>query len=342
MADLKCQPVEVWYLRQLTITVLFVSCVAGVLGNGLVLWMAVFRMARTVTMIWFFNLALADFTVLLSVPISIYIIIYGWWPSANLICKLYMAFLVLTFFASIYLLVLISVDRCILVLYPVWARNHRTVQRATWLSIAVWLLAAAACSPYLVYRTTGKLHGCGYCYFNFNSEKETGQGWNEMVAKQQMTIAITHFLLGFLVPLTIIGTCAHCIRSRLRTEGWVHARRPKRLLLLVVSAFFIFWFPFNMVLLVKSVLLTSLQQPHYPEMELISWATFALGCFNSCLNPFLYVFIGRDFQQKIFQSLSSALVRVFGEEDFISHPVPEANTPSEGGSRTVQTRSSPS
>lgn len=96
MADLKCQPVEVWYLHQLTITVLFVSCVAGVLGKGLVLWMAVFRMACAVTMVWFFSLALADFTVLLSVPVSLYIIVHGWWPSANLVCKLYMAFLVLT------------------------------------------------------------------------------------------------------------------------------------------------------------------------------------------------------------------------------------------------------
>ncbi|GAB1292008.1 Formyl peptide receptor 2 [Apodemus speciosus] len=342
MADLKCQPVEVGYLRQLAVTVLSVSCVAGVLGNGLVLWMAVFRMPRTVTMVWFFNLALADFTVLLSVPISIYIIVHGWWPSPNLVCKLYMAFLVLTFFVSIYLLVLISVDRCILVLYPVWARNHRTVQRATWLSIAVWLLAAAACSPYLKYRTAGKLHGCEYCYFDFSSDKESGQDRSATVARRQAAIAITHFLLGFLVPLTVISICAHCIRSRLRMESTVHARQSKRLLVVVVSAFFIFWFPFNMVLLVKAALLTSPQQPHYPTMELISWAAFALGCLNSCLNPFLYVFLGRDFQQKILQSLSSALPRVFGEEGFISHPVPEANTPAEGGNLTVQTRSPPS
>lgn len=169
--------------RQLTITILFVFCVAGILGNGLVLWMAVFCMTRTVTMIWFFNLALADFTVLLSVPISIYIIAYGWWPSANLVCKLYTAFLVLPFSVTIYLLVLISVDLCLLILSLVWVRNHRTVQRATWLSIAVWLLAAATCSPYLKYGTTGKLHGCEYCYFDFNSEKETGQDWSATVAK---------------------------------------------------------------------------------------------------------------------------------------------------------------
>lgn len=342
MDDLKCHPVEMWYLRQITIAVLIVSCVAGVLGNGLVLWMAVFRMARTVTMIWFINLALADFTVLLSLPIAIYIMINGWWPSANLVCKLYMAFLALNFFVSIYLLVFISVDRCILVLYPVWARNNRTVQRAIWLSISVWLVAAAACSPYLKYRATGRQNGCEYCYFNFNSEEKTQQEWSAMVAKRQMAMAITHFLLGFLVPMTVISICAHCIRTKLWREGWVHARRPKRLLVVVVSAFFIFWLPFNVVLLVKSVMLTSLRQPFYPKMQLISWAVIALGCLNSCINPFLYVFIGRNFQEQFFQSLPSALARVFGEEGFISHPVPKANTPAEGGNLPVQTGSPPS
>lgn len=92
-----------------------------------------------------------------------------------------------------------------------------------------------------------------------------------MVAKQQTAIAITHLLLGFLVLLTVISVCAHCIRSRLRTKGWVHARRFKKLLLVVVSTFLIFWFPLKVVLLVKSVLLMSLQQPHYPKTELISW-----------------------------------------------------------------------
>lgn len=106
----------------------------------------------------------------------------------------------------------------------------------------MWLLAATACSPYSKYQTTGKLYGCESCYFDFNSEKETRQDWREIVAKGQMAMAITHFLLGFLVPLTAISICADCIQAKTWRESWL---QPKRLLVVVVRAFFIFWFPFN-------------------------------------------------------------------------------------------------
>nr|XP_005343093.1 LOW QUALITY PROTEIN: probable G-protein coupled receptor 32 [Ictidomys tridecemlineatus] len=316
MSASECLPEQMGYLRQLTTAVLSVSFAMGVLGNGLVLWMTTFRMTRTVTTIWFFNLALADFLGLLFLPIAIHNVAFGQWPLDDVVCKLYMAFLALNLFASIYFLVLISVDRCLSVLYPVWARNHRTTRRAGWLALGVWLLAATACSPYLKFRATGTVNGCDYCYFKFNLQNEGTR--NEEPWKGQMAVAIAHFLLGFLVPLVIIGTCAHLIQAKLRQVGLVHSSRPKRMLLVLVTAFFLFWFPFNMALLVQSGLLMLQNQSLWPKMMLVLWAAFSLGCLNSCLNPFLYVFIGRDFQEKFFQSLPSALARAFGDEGFIS------------------------
>lgn len=117
----KCLPEDLGCLRWLTTGILSVSFAAGIVVSGLVLWMTLFRMTCTVTTIWIFNLALADFTVLLSVPIAIYSLASGEWLLKDLACKLYLALVALTFFTSICLLVLISVDRCITVLYPVWA-----------------------------------------------------------------------------------------------------------------------------------------------------------------------------------------------------------------------------
>uniref|UniRef100_A0A2K5WC38 G protein-coupled receptor 32 n=1 Tax=Macaca fascicularis TaxID=9541 RepID=A0A2K5WC38_MACFA len=327
----RCLSEEVGSLRPLTVAVLSASFVVGVLGNGLVLGMTVFRMARTVSTVCFFHLALADFMLSLSLPIAMYYIASKQWFLGEWACKLYITFVFLGYFASNCLLVLISVDRCISVLYPVWALNHRTVQRASWLAFGVWLLAAVLCSAHMKFRTTRKWNGCTHCYLEFNSENETAQIWIEGVVESHIIGSIGHVLLGFLGPLAIIGTCAHLIRAKLLRDGWVHANRPKRLLLVLVSAFFICWSPFNVVLLVHLWRRVMLKELYHPRMLLILQASFALGCVNSSLNPFLYVFIGRDFQEKFFQSLPSALARAFGEE-FLSHPVPAAKAPGNDGS----------
>ncbi|OWK15681.1 ACPT [Cervus elaphus hippelaphus] len=291
-SEIECQPETIQGLRQLTITVLSVSFAVGVVANALVLWMMAFRMPHSVTTIWFSNLAFADFMALLSLPISIYIVVTGQWPLTAAACKLYMAFLAVSCFTSIWFLVLISLDRCISVVHPFWSRHHRTAQRAAWLAVA-------------------------------RDDSKAVEG--------KVAVTLIHILLGFLAPLAIISTCAHLIRTRLWQEGSAYARRPKRLLLVLVSAFFAFWLPFNTVLVVR---LWQWQAEY--KLQPIVWATFSLGCFNSCLNPFLYVFIGRGFQEKFFQSLPSVLARAFGEEGFFNQPVPKVYIRSTDFDRTLE------
>ncbi|KAM5236235.1 putative G-protein coupled receptor 32 [Ctenodactylus gundi] len=341
MNVLECQLGQVASLCHLTVVILSVAFVVGVLGNGLVLWMTFFRMARTVTTVWFFNLALADFIVLVSLPLAIDNVVSGSWRFGAWACKFYTAFHSLSFFVSIYLLVLISVDRCISVLYPVWARNHRTVQRAGWLAVSLWLVAAAACSPYLLYRNTIPFKEYTYCFFNHSLEKAAAPGRTPGALRRPVQLSVPHALLGFLVPLAIISTSAHLIRTKLRREGRAHSSRPKRLLLLLVGAFFIFWLPFNVALLVQSGVFVQLEASFFPKMMLIIWATFSLGCLNSCLNPFLYVFVGRDFRERCSQSLTSALAKAFGEEGFIHHAGPQGKPPGSDGGHQGATGSAP-
>ncbi|XP_006897411.1 PREDICTED: probable G-protein coupled receptor 32 [Elephantulus edwardii] len=336
-----CNSLEMWPIRVLIITILCVFFVTGVTGNGLVLWMTLFRLPRTVTTIWFLNLALADFSVLLSLPIPVHNLIQGQWFFGAWGCKFYQAFLNLNFFTSIYLLVLISVDRCVSVLYPIWARNHRTVRRASWLAAGVWLLASLTSIPYLIFRTTGvQKDGCNYCYFNFNIENKTMDAeWKRVVMTRRLSMTVAHLLLGFLVPLVVISTCAHLIRVNFPRGGWVHARGTKRLLLVLVSTFFACWFPFNVALCIQLWRFMVFRRTIDPHMLLFLWGAFSLSCLNSCLNPFLYVLIGRDFQKKFFQSIPHALARVFGEEGVLNLPALEAEPPGHDGNLQVETGS---
>ncbi|KAF5917158.1 hypothetical protein HPG69_014091 [Diceros bicornis minor] len=207
----KCPPEEVGCLHQLTMAVQSVSFMVGIVVNGLELWMTTFHTACTVTTVWFFNLALADFT-------------HGRRPVAlqRLGLEALPALPSPHFLNQHLLLVLLSVDHCISVLYPTWALNHHNVQHATWLAIGVWLLAAITCSPYLKFLTIGKWEGCVRCSFKFDIEnegRENAQDWRRAAVERHLAVTIIHFLLGFLVPLAILSTCAHLIRTKLRREG---------------------------------------------------------------------------------------------------------------------------
>ncbi|XP_078506524.1 C3a anaphylatoxin chemotactic receptor-like [Lissotriton helveticus] len=132
-----------------------VTLVLGLPGNALVIWVAGLKMKRTVNTVWFLNLAIADFVCCLSLPFSIaHEAMHGYWPYGDVFCKVLPAIIILNMFASVFVLVAISLDRCLLVIKPVWSQNHRTVGMASWLCLGIWILAFLTCVPVFVYRQT--------------------------------------------------------------------------------------------------------------------------------------------------------------------------------------------
>ncbi|KAG8433783.1 hypothetical protein GDO86_012228 [Hymenochirus boettgeri] len=64
----------------------------GIVGNGLVIWIAGFKMKKTVSAVWFLNLAAADFCFCLFLPL--YIVQWvkqGYWPFGNVIYVAYVS-----------------------------------------------------------------------------------------------------------------------------------------------------------------------------------------------------------------------------------------------------------
>lgn len=112
-----CAPLQIFLLVAHGIT--FVS---GILGNGLVVWVAGFRMAQTVTTIYYQNLALADFTFTAFLPFPMVSnAMNGQWPFGSFLCKFVFTMGETSLYASVFLTAFIALNCCIWVLYPVWA-----------------------------------------------------------------------------------------------------------------------------------------------------------------------------------------------------------------------------
>ncbi|XP_055736068.1 C5a anaphylatoxin chemotactic receptor 1 [Salvelinus fontinalis] len=270
----------------------------GVPGNALVVWVTGFRMPRSVTSLWFLNLALADLLCCLSLPLlMVPLTMDQHWPFGPVACKLLKGLIYLIMYCSVLLLVLISLDRFLLVSRPVWCQNWRRPRKAGWVCVGVWLLALLGSIPQFVYvkevqLSTSKSECLGLY--------TVASGW---------AITTVRFLVGFVLPFITIVACHWVVYSRARGgsgvgPGRVSEARSRRTLKVIVAvslSFFLCWVPLH--ILDFLVLSTPRHTSHSANVQLAHTLALCLAYCNSCLNPLLYVCLGRGFKQSINRSL---------------------------------------
>ncbi|KAG9353659.1 hypothetical protein JZ751_011781 [Albula glossodonta] len=286
------------------------SCILGIPGNAIVIWIARFKMKRTVNTVWFLNLACADFLCCLSIPFIIAETVLDYdWPYGSFLCKVLPTVIVLNMFASVFTLTLISLDRFAQVIMPVWSQNHRSVCLAQVLCGAVWMVSFLLSLPSLIYRSLKSDHN--QCLYGDGTDVKT--------------IYVTRFVLGFMGPLLVIVVCYSLIAMKVRSS-FSKSKKALKIILGVIIAFFVCWLPYHIVGLIIEY------GDDLPLAELLNSPSLSLAYINSCVNPILYVFIGQDFKDKLRMSLRRALENAFSEDmtksTVQSRGLPSRSTPS--------------
>lgn len=269
----------------------------GVPGNALVVWVTGFCMQHSVTSIWFLNLALADLLCCLSMPLLMVPLAHDdHWHFGPLACTLVKGLFYMVMYCSVLQLVVISVDRCMLVRKPIWCQNNRRPKHAALGCVAVWVLALIGSIPQFVYI------------------KETAAGDKKQECKPVVTgfsawaLIIFRFIVGFLLPFLAILVCHMVVYSRAEkglTRGRTRSKRTVRVIIGVVFSFFLCWAPLHVMDFL--LLVTPESSDHRPNVYLAHALMLCLAYFNSCLNPLLYVCLGRGFKDKMNRSLRNIL-----------------------------------
>ncbi|MEQ2272529.1 hypothetical protein XENORESO_019853 [Xenotaenia resolanae] len=308
-------------LNIMSLIVYSLAFVLGVLGNGVVIWVTGFKMKKTVNTVWFLNLAMADFLFTAFLPLSVtYTAMDFHWPFGKFMCKLNTTISFLNMFASVYILVVISVDRCVSVVWPVWSQNHRNVRKASYVSLCVWALALILSAPYFVFRDTGPSYENENIINCFNNFALSDDSENRSVAELQLfrhkVMSITRFLLGFVIPFSVIVSCYAVIIHHLRRNRTLASQssRPIKIIAAIIITFFLCWAPFHILGLIE---LVSHIINHETLIHIIMIGVpiaTSLAFLNSCLNPLLYVFMGQDFKDKVRKSILKVLENAFQEE----------------------------
>ncbi|XP_069500654.1 C5a anaphylatoxin chemotactic receptor 1-like [Ambystoma mexicanum] len=280
----------------------------GVPGNAAVIWIIGFKVKRTAGNIWFLNLSIADLLCCLALPFVITNhAMDRHWPFGTFACKVIPSLILLNASASVLILAMISIDRCILVMWPVWCQNKRTLPKASAACVAVWSLALLLTSPSFIFR---RLYSEGYTRKTTCNLKYSIAGVHEQFFER--FISVFRFVMAFLIPFLFITICNGLILAKVRRSWHNRSNRTLKVILVVIVAFFFCWFPHQVLALILA-LNTQDSSLYIRAYGMHSFAT-GMAYVNSCINPVIYVLMGHNFKDQFRKSLRKGLIRILADD----------------------------
>ncbi|CAF0802509.1 unnamed protein product [Adineta steineri] len=136
-------PVDILVQKILLGCLLFILSIFTIFGNLLILYaIRTEKRLRTVSNLFILSLAFADLVVgIFVMPLSAANIIAGRWPFSTVLCQMWLSIDYVASTASIFNLVLLSLDRYWAVVYPLRYLRNRSRKRATNFIIIVWFIS---------------------------------------------------------------------------------------------------------------------------------------------------------------------------------------------------------
>ncbi|XP_069082080.1 chemerin-like receptor 2 [Pleurodeles waltl] len=293
-------------LHLVSIVLYSVAFILGVPGNALVIWFTGFKWEKTVSTLWFLNLAIADLIFVLFLPLHItYVALDFHWCFGKLLCKVNSFVALLNMFASIFFLTVISLDRLVQLVHPNFSQKHRTLKNSLFLSSAVWLFSAVNAGPALYFRDTAYRGNNGIvCYNNFHHDRD-------IVIRTHMILSWTRLLLGYLFPLVTMILCYTSMAIKVKKGAVLTSGKFFWTVFAVVVAFFICWTPYHIFNILE---LAIHHNTHFHQLVRIGMPlATSLAFINSCLNPILYVLISKMFKIQFKMSVGELLKHTLRE-----------------------------
>ncbi|NXV07418.1 BKRB1 protein, partial [Cettia cetti] len=282
-------------------------CVIGMLGNVFVLFIySLHKGPLKIAEIYLMNLAVADLIFLMCLPFWAENINNEFnWPFGSFLCRSISASITLNMYTSIYLLVAVSVDRYLTFVHTL---NHREIWSKAMtkgICLLIWFFCILLSIPAFMFRTVKDFPqwNISACALDFPTPLwETAE-------------SLACNMLGFLLPsAAIIFLNFSTIRSLQRTARERKALRAKcckgtkatRLIFTVVLMFLFCWTPHHFFVFLDTLYQTEVIKGCFWG-ELINFGeqfSYMLATTNSCINPVIYVFVGKYFRKKALEVFS--------------------------------------
>ncbi|KAF6099045.1 C-X3-C motif chemokine receptor 1 [Phyllostomus discolor] len=285
----------------------------GLVGNVLVVFALTHsRKPKSITDMYLLNLALSDLLFVVTLPFWIHYQIRDE-GFHNAACKLTTAFFFIGFFGGIFFITIISIDRYQAIVLAASSMNNRTVQHGVVISLGVWGAAILVAAPQFMFTKLTE-NEC------FGDYPEILQDIWPVLRNMEVNI------LGFLLPLLIMSYCYFRILRTLFSCKNNKKAKAIKLIFLVVTVFFLFWTPYNVMVFLETLNLYNF----FPscnmkrDLKLALNVTETVAFVHCCLNPFIYAFAGEKFRRYLHHVYRKCLAVVCGGSVHDSFPASES------------------
>lgn len=264
--------------------------VLALTGNLLALWLMVVRERRNwhSGVILSCNLAISDLLYVLTLPLLIVYYSGGkHWMFGNTLCKIERFLFTFNFYVSISFIMAISVNRCVALVWPFFARAHIQPFHTKAISIIIWISVGLISCPVLKFASVcvdnNKTHCVSIC--------ETQNIGTDVTL--HFVYKILLFLFGCLIPFVITSTCYCAVIWVVWRNVNITALEKQKVALLVTLVLVLYavsFMPYSILQILhfhqKSLHKLISSQCLVYDMYQVSEGLAAL---NMCIHPILYM-----------------------------------------------------
>lgn len=287
------------FLMSVYILVFIFGLIFNLLTLGPI-WQQVRR--QNVLGIFLLNLSLSDLLFIFTMPLWInYYHQDHHWQLGVMSCSVAGFFYYSNMYISIYLLCCISVDRCLVVMFPLRSKLYRTSHYAWGQCVAVYIVVVGLHIMVLIHDNLKDAHddikGNDRCYETYPMETP---------------IALFNLIrvgVGFLLPLLVLTVSYWRVLATVDQSPGLntHAKRKVRLLSFgVIGIFSICFAPYHILLLTRSLVFYNSDDTN-PEgkycqfeqtMHFFFSCTLALSSLNCVVDPVLYALVSNGVREE--------------------------------------------
>lgn len=273
--------------------------ILSVPSNALALWVFCHRnTTKTPSKVYLKHLAIADMSYILVLPMRvIYHLSDCHWPLGEVACRVAGFLFYVNLYCSMYFMACISVDRLLACVLPHKAKNMRKTRNSNVVCAVLWVMVTISMMPVLF------------------SRSQVTREWQNVTVCEKLYIetssnptgALVSIAVSFLVPLVILSVSYILIFWRVKQmtfqEQTPAQRKAMRMIVLTVVNFVIAFVPYHIhrLFFIKQHDDMSRSESERRMLYLGNRITSALTCVSGVLDPVMYFFLARNYQETLLQ-----------------------------------------